>query len=471
MKVETKQLSYDMIEKSPEILSWLSQFDDSKRKTAISLLSQLRFVTRDVYSAWLLDKLTPAQFGKKSAIYAVRKFPDDQSAFWDDKGEVINRPSISQGSEDFVYSLVANAVRDHRTTFFDHPSLGALKDEQIHDIVLIDDSIGSGNRVSGFIKSMMISKTLKSWSSFGLIKICIIAFARTKESEKYIISNTLGSDHARRKYRKSSKFTFVSKIVYSKESLVNRWGVQWQNILELCDSETKVNKKWRRGFGRVMGNIVFYHSVPNNIPGVLFCNGSRWKQLMARSGTPQWLRTLLDSPRKPGKDKSSSVSSFTSSVPGEIIQLLLLVKRGVRNSYSLALRMDCEHCIIRGMLERVAATGLVTNKTRLTEAGLKILKQKGAKEDKSQVLNYDLYIPEKWCTGQVTVQPPALKKATSLGQADSAENTSVDGEIGQVSLEKTDAKTASPSLNVSSHQPSGSRKRPDTHGPKGLKET
>ena len=471
MKVETKQLSYDMIEKSPEILNWLSQFDDSKRKTAISLLSQLRFVTREVYSAWLLDKLTPAQFGNKSAIYAVRKFLDDQSALWDDKGEVINRPGISQGSEDFVYSLVANAVRDHQTTFFDHPSLCALKDEQIHDIVLIDDSIGSGNRVSDFIKSMMVSKTLKSWWSFGLIKIWIIAFARTKESEKYIISNTPGSDHPRRKYRKSSKFTFVSEIVYSKERLVNRWGVQWQNILELCDSETKVKGKWRHGFGRVMGNIVFYHSVPNNIPGVLFYNGSSWNQLVARSGTPQWLRTLLDNPKKPGKDKSSSVSSFTASVPDEIMQLLLLVKRGVRNSFSLALRMDCEHRIIRGILERVVAAGLVTNKTRLTEAGLKILKQKGSKEDKSQVLNYDLYIPEKWCAGQVTVQPPALKKATSLGQADSAENTSADGEIGQVSLEKTDAKTASPSLNVSSHQPSGSRKRPDTHGPKGPKET
>ena len=52
-------------------------------------------------------------------------------------------------------------------------------------------------------------------------------------------------------------------------------------------------------------------------------------------------------------------------------------------------------------------------------------------------------------------------------QANSTEYSSVDGEIGQISLEKTDAKTASPSFNVSSHQPSESRKRPDINGPMG----
>jgi len=68
----------------------------------------------------------------------------------------------------------------------------------------------------------------------------------------------------------------------------------------------------------------------------------------------------------------------------------------------------------------------------------------------------------------VTIQPSALGDPK---QTDSAGSNSADGEAGQVSLEKTDAKTAAPSLNVSSHEPSKSWKRPDIYGPRGLMET
>ena len=400
MAIESKQLSYDMILGSPEISNWLSQFEGAKRTTAISLLSQLRFVTRDVYSAWLIGKLNPTQFTDKSAIYAVRKFPDNQKSLWDNVGKVINRSATALGSEDLVYSLVANAVRKHKKSFLDHPSLDILKAEKIHNIILIDDSIGSGKRVSDFIESMMFSKTFKSWWSFGFIKFHIIAIARTCESEKAIVVNTCGSDHGCRKHRKSSKFQFISEIVYSKKCLENRWGTQYQDILGLCDSQTKIEKTWRRGFGEVMGNIVFYHSVPNNIPGMLFYKGNEWNPLFSERVVPLWLCSLLDNQTVQAESKSCSVSGFTASVPREIIQLLRLIKRGVRNLSSLALRMDSENIVLEEMIEKILQAGLISDRMRLTEAGLKILSQRDSKEIKSKTWNRNLYIPKSWCADQ-----------------------------------------------------------------------
>ena len=64
------------------------------------------------------------------------------------------------------------------------------------------------------------------------------------------------------------------------------------------------------------------------------------------------------------------------------------------------------------------------------------------------------------------VQPPIFL----LNKADSTEINSVDGESGEFSLEKTDAKTAAPSLKISSQFTSMSQKIPDLYGPKGQKE-
>jgi hypothetical protein len=64
---------------------------------------------------------------------------------------------------------------------------------------------------------------------------------------------------------------------------------------------------------------------------------------------------------------------------------------------------------------------------------------------------------------RLTIQPPVNLQAESTGLF------LVDGEIGQISLEKTDAKTASPSFIVSSQITSVSRKRPDNNGPFGPK--
>jgi RNA-directed DNA polymerase len=456
--VHPKRLNLAAIENSTEIQAWLSQFTPENQAAAKCLLMKLSFVTRDDYSNWLKEALQSLPANEPCAVYAVRKAEKKVKKIdylWDVKGNVVNRPGTTLGSEDLVYSLVSNVVRSNEKRFFDHPSLGVLKKKKIHNIVLIDDSIGSGDRVSGFIKSMMAHKSFRSWWSFGFINIIVLSFARTIESKKAIIEKIPGSNHGKRKHPVSSKIRFVSEIVYSKIWLKGRWGPGYEAILNSCDSKAKI-LKWPRGYGDVMGNIVFYHSVPNNIPGVLFECKNRWRPLFPGRSVPDWLTSLIDNQPSLSKD--------------DMLRLLSLIKSGVRRHSSLALRMDRDNEVLKEMLRNVIDSGLVLPNIRITEAGIRVLRQRTGRSDsrqkRLQKIDRALYIPKSWCADQVTIQPPDLGEETPWKQADPAEVfTSAGGEAGQVSMERSDARAVSPPLSVRSQLPSKSRKGPDNHGP------
>ncbi len=461
-KQQLKNLSPSKIDASPEIQNWLSQFPEVQRTTAKLLLSHLQFVSRDVYSAWLQRVVAALPSEKIFALYSARKLKDG-SPLWNDEGDIAARPGDSLGSEDLVYSLVANLVRANPSVLLDHPSLAELRDKKVHDYLLIDDSIGSGDRVSGFINAMLSHPTFLSWWSFGLVKIHVVSFARPREAEAKIIAKIKGSDHGKRKFRKSSKIDFTSEMVYEADWLEGRWGENHQQIIQLCRSQTKIPTKRRLGYGGVMANLVFYHSVPNNIPGVLWFTNEKWQGLMPGRAMPDWLLALIG-------QTPLAASEGATSKSDEVVQLLALIKRGVRSSRSIAARLCVDHKYAVGLLGSAQEIGLLTPQARLTAAGLDRLKH----ADSNRVLpvwNRSLYIPCSWCAGRATVQPSMEKKLASAALTDSVEVSAfTDGDVGQASLERSDAKAATPPFSVMPHLPAVSRVNHDTDGPLGSKD-
>ena len=460
-KQQLKNLSPSKIDVSPEIQGWLSQFPEVQRTTAKLLLSHLQFVSRDVYSAWLQRVVSALPSGKTYALYSVRKL-DDGSPLWNDEGDIVARPGDSLGSEDLVYSLVANLARANPKTLLDHSSLTELRDKKVHDYLLIDDSIGSGDRVSGFINAMLSHPTFLSWWSFGLVRIHVVSFARPREAEAKIVAKIKGSDHGKRKFRKSSKVDFTSDMVYDTNWLEGRWGENHQQIIQLCRSQTKIPKWARLGYGEVQANTVFYHSVPNNIPGVLWFTNDKWQGLMPGRAMPDWLLALID-------QTPLVASAVITSKSDEVAQLLALIKRGVRSSSSIAARLCVDHKYAVGLLGSAKEMGLLTPQLRLTTAGLDRLKH----ADSTLALpdwDRSLYIPSSWCAGRATVQPPIREELASLGLADSVEVSAfADGDVGQASLERSDAKAAAPPFSVMLQSPAVSRENHDTDGPLGSK--
>jgi len=462
MKVRIKKLSIESIERGSEIQAWLKQFPPDKQGTATDLLLKLQFVTRDTYAEWLKSILLEFK-SPRCAIYAVRKFDCNIQSLWDGNGETVGRPSTSLGSEDLVQSVIANLMKVNSKRFCDHPSLDTIKKNKIHDIVLIDDSIGSGQRVSSFIQLMMANKTFRSWWSLGWIRLCIFAFARSVDAENYIIRSIPGSQHHKRKFPKSTKIFIFGPIAHKDDRRESRWGINFQSMVDLCRNMKEIPAGSRLGYGDTMANVVFYHSVPDNIPGILWYNKSKWIPLFPARSVPDWLPRVLEGDFSNYKQPSQFKPSE------ELIAILRLVKRGVRNPNSLAHSLGVDPRILKQFVAHGKSAGLLTESNRITEAGLKTLRAQ--KSDDTRLFDRSLYIPRISCVGWGTVQPSAPDRLVRTVQTDSAVDSSTgDGEAGQASLERTDAKTASPSFSIMPQEPSKPRMGHDANGPKGLKE-
>lgn len=454
-----QQLSVAAIEQSAEIREWLSQFNNEQQATAKTLLSHLKFVSRDEYSNWLRRSIERLPSKKEYALYSVRKLGSDPISYWDSSGKPVLRPATSQGSEDLVYSIISNLVRSSNGRLIDHPSLQDLKDRNVRNIVLVDDSIGSGDRVSSFVNAMLENPTFLSWWSFGWIKITVISYARPRGSESKILDNIRGSDHGCRKFRKSIKVDFVSEVVYEEKWLEERWGTNYKEVLELCRNQKKVMKWARLGYGDVLSNIIFYHSVPNNTPGILWFSNTKWQGLMADRALPGWLINLLN--------KDVCDEPLTQTISNNLLSLLVMVKKGVRNSTSIAARLNVDHHYASKLIEHATDLGFLTLNLRLTKVGLDTLK-KTQKHNGLPKWDYGLYIPSSWCAGQANIQPLTGDSHLSTDSVEAF--TFTDGDVGEASLERSDAKAAEPPFSVMPQSPSVSRKSHDTNGPLGSKE-
>lgn len=394
MRVTPKYLTLEMIEDSPEIQNWLNQFPDNDRLAAIDLLLKLKFVPRDAYSEWLKTTLSGLT-EERCALYAVRKFGKQEDlCLWDSTGEMVNRPNSSLGSEDLVRSVIAGLMKSDRTRFLDHPSLNELRNREVHEVALIDDSIGSGKRVSDYIKIMLTNKTFLSWWSFGWIRFYIVAFARTNEATKMITEKSPGSDHPIRKHPKSAKLNFCSDSRYQISQLEERWGSGFQGIVDLCASQEGIPIDRRLGFRETMSNIVFYHSVPNNIPGMLWSESKSWVPLFPRRSIPEWLPTLLEGAKPP--------TLMGKRVSAPLLTLLRLIKKGIRNQNSLARSLGVDITFLQQLLASGRDSGFLTLGNRLTKAGVEVIwaTQQGSEIDK---FDRSLYVPEKWCVDRRTI--------------------------------------------------------------------
>jgi hypothetical protein len=461
-----KSLRIEQIAQSSQIQDWLAQFA-SGRDVAIELLMRLRFIGRDVYAEWLKTKLTSVVDGA-AAVYVVRRLPPSVRSLWNSDGECSVRPPESAGSEDLVFSIVANLLKDPESTIVDHPSLEVLRETRIRQIILLDDSIGSGKRVADFIRRMTSHSSFLSWWSYGKIHLTVIAYSRMVEADETIIESLPGSERGLRTHPKSSKIRIVSNELHRKSFLQKRWGASAQLIKSLCLGETRIPSNRRLGYGDSMANVVFYHSVPNNIPGVLWFQNDDWNALFPARSLPAWVTSLLEAeaPRNLRVDGAPHVE-----IPDSATDLLRLVKRGIRKEITLAWRVGLDRGVVQGLMLQMRSRGLVNSSNRITQAGHSFLMARQHLPRNIDV-DYNLYVPSKWCAGRETAQPSGLRFANAQLRTESETGAPVsDGEVGETSLERSDVKTALPSINVVAQHPSRSREGHDVSGPEGLKET
>lgn len=388
-----KALPIRAIHACPEISGWLDRFRDRDRSLVAGMLLALRFVPHDDYAGWLRGEIDKIGSSGCIALYSVRKLPTNTS-YWDKSGNPIVRPGQSQGSEDFVYSILSASVKGSKRSRFDHPGLSDLKKNKISTIVLVDDSIGSGDRISKFIAAMMMSKTFRSWWSYGLIRFKIVSYARNSSGEENILNAVCGSNHFVRKYPRKQKIAFSSEYLYSERAIENQWGEFYNEFCELCLKNENIPEGYRLGYDNVMSNLVFFHSVPNNIPGIFWCQNEKWTALFPGRSLPEWtIQYLLNNQPEQRADKEY----FSLNVTSDAYRSIVLIKSGVKTFSGIAFRLNIDLKYAKSLVQRSIELGLVSADHRLTMAGESVIR--GAQK-KADVDGYDrsLYIPDTWCT-------------------------------------------------------------------------
>ncbi|WP_154653441.1 phosphoribosyltransferase-like protein [Halodesulfovibrio aestuarii] len=385
--VVAQSLSYQMLERSSEIQDWLQQFKDEDQITAKLMLTKLKFYSYDSFTSWLANEFDKFPSDCHYGLYSIRKV-NEEACYWKENGEPIMRPASSLGSEDFVTSLIATLVKKNNQ-LLDHPSLSSLKEFNVRKIILIDDSIGSGERVATFINLMLKHPTLLSWWSYGLIKIHVLAFASTSKGKEYIYKHVVGSNHHKRVHPLSQKLNLHTVLTYDSNALHSRWGKGIDHILSLCDRYTKVAPKARRGYGKVMGNTIFHHSVPNNIPGIFHSQRKGWKPLFPKRALPNWCIKLLSSP-------DVEIENIQSGKT-DIVRLLLAVKKGIRKKASLARYLSCDETFIEQLLAYCIKKGFLLDQRRLSRAGKDFLIKEKSPAQQNIAPDYSVvYIPKSW---------------------------------------------------------------------------
>jgi len=381
--------------------NWLSQFEQSDRAAATSMLLGLTFIPMSRISEWIRSQFTAGN-AESMAVYVVSDVKDTGLEGWGTRGVLPNRPAQSVGSDDFIHTVVTQLTRANNTRLLDHPSVAEMRSKRCHAITLIDDSINSGARVSGFLRAFFAQASLMSWWSMGIMSLRIISYARNREAEDLIMSAIPGSDHPRRKHKKREKVSLRSCVVYTASNLEDRWGPRHASIVDLAEKYGKragIPRNLRLGYGSTMSTILFEHSVPNNLPGILHRSGPNWSALFPGRTASQ--SAIVAFKRSAASERAISFAAhqFPPQLLSQLLDVLTLVARGVRSDATLSFRLAIDLSGVRDLLFHLRQLGYVTQGDRPTPMGSKFLRE-STKTNQTPTWNRGLYLPQSWRTDQ-----------------------------------------------------------------------
>jgi hypothetical protein len=325
---------------------WIRQFDYGDQADAAFLLDSLRLVSADRFHGEIRRAVTRTaeNFGDNIALYAVREVDGDEVYFVQEgKRPPSVQPGQSVGSEGTMAHIITTLSRSNRQRFLNHPPLRTLKTKQSRHIFLLDDLVGSGNRVMEFLNSWRRNKTIVSWCSNHYISFHLVAYSISEEAESFI----------RGRFGKRKGTSPVINISFSYAKRPAAIGGRWtdadrQRLITLCEKYGKRGKiKWadHLGYRKSMSVMVFSHGCPNNVPGIVWAATGSWSGIFPNRVVPESLfsqmfsrEALFASVSKP--DQSPPVIEEDEETHSVLFHLLLLVRSRVRGIARLAEILD-----------------------------------------------------------------------------------------------------------------------------------
>lgn len=257
---------------------WLKQFSKAHRVIAESLLNSLVYINSSSLIMDLKEVILENENKEKVSILPIRELDDNEQIF--DLANKTIPPQLQTsnqplGSEAFISNLYTQLNRKNKVYFplsrikiggksiCVSNSLDEMQKSSIMKLILIDDLIGSGDRTKTYLARLYNHPTIKSWLSFGTLKIEVLAYMATLQGEVVV-----------RKYIKNKKGINLN-ILYLAPTINNLRNVD--DIKLLCESYCDEKESYPLGYGHSAVRVVFSHSAPNNIPSILYRSKVKYK--------------------------------------------------------------------------------------------------------------------------------------------------------------------------------------------------
>lgn len=343
--------------------AWLSQFKELDRPDALDLLSAIDVVPAGEFERWLRHVHSSLPLDNPVAVYAVRGLEDVEEVF-EGKALSIRRTRGSIGSE----GRIAHAIkrwnsRARGPRVLDTPSLVEMAAEQVRTIVLLDDLIGSGDRMLDYLESILLSKTVRSWISGGQIRrIRLMSYASLPDGvisiERYIAARA-----------PSQRKALGLEVELERASLAGTpaKGERRRRLLRAYRHKLPSGlRELTFGHGRSMGDLVFEHGCPDNVPALLWAPGGRdWEGVFES----RYVEMDAVTPPRPGP------RGRLSGGPKHLGEVLGQIAMGARTDRRIALFLGIPFSLVPKARAYLVKLGAVTGDGRMTPLGRALLKE------------------------------------------------------------------------------------------------
>ena len=365
----------------PASVAWLNQFHDEDREAATLLLQRLRCISPNLFHNEVrgLFEAAATSLDTPIALYAAREMKRGLPYFSNKRSRpIIVDVSKEVGSEGNSAYLATTLARQQPAVFLNHPPIATLKRKKCRNILVFDDVCGSGKRVAEFISAILMEKTLKSWLSGGYIRFHVLAYAISGKAEDRILTSFGTRNAAVARY---VTFHYCQKLATDAEI----WSFEEQRrITALCNEYGQLHRirpYYRLGFANCLSTLVFHHSCPNTVPGVLWDKTRSWNPLFPKRSIPaSLLPVFTDEPSEyqqsailHGLDAQTIAKSRLFLEGTQRERELLLVLAAIRAKCSTKDRISSRAGISLSRTESVIKEchrfGLIDNSLRLTQGG------------------------------------------------------------------------------------------------------
>lgn len=377
--------------------AWLTNFADIERPAAQLLLDSLQVDNPAKVHHGLasrIEALTPSLEGHAGVLIPVlsiedidRSFGEADPALKPARGpEVVRHVAYdtfkpgapiqaTPGSEAAVGNLIRDLTGDRpgrEPGQWLHPAtdLHTLYARRCRLVVLVTDYTGSGQQVNRFAATFTRNARLRSWQSFGWLRIVMVAYAASSAARVAVESEENLDD------------LYVHTPAPSFDDAV--WTAEERDEIEaLCQRHTPRRLRSQAlGHGNSAGLYFTHTSVPNNLPFILRRRTAGWEPFLEGRTVPADLATELGHYQAPSRNLAHvvraanqtrlgrAIDSGRISTPADkLVAVLALIAHSFQTPAILTHRLTLPDEEIAAMLEFLLGVGFITEELTITPRG------------------------------------------------------------------------------------------------------